>query len=74
MFRDGRSVVARVWVYEDKPAALPSEPETLVRTVRHAAGTCGRCYDYVGNVYAQLAKLGIDDPAVTQLWRAVSSP
>ena len=70
--RDGRSIIVRVWIYEGKHVSPAKEPEALVRAVCHATGTHGRCYDYVARVYAQLMEIGIDDPAVTQLWRAVS--
>lgn len=71
--RDGRSIVARVWIYEGKYVFPTNEPETLLHAVRHATGSRGTCYNYVEKICAQLAKVGIDDPAVTQLWRAVSS-
>jgi glutathione-specific gamma-glutamylcyclotransferase len=71
--RDGRSVVSRVWIYEGKHVSLTLEPEALVRAVCHATGTSGRCYEYIKSIYEQLAEMGIDDAAVTQLWLAVSN-
>lgn len=48
-------------------------PEALVSGVRSAKGSGGRCYKYVEEIYTLLAKVGIDDPAATQLWRTVLS-
>ncbi|WP_322068205.1 gamma-glutamylcyclotransferase [Paraburkholderia bannensis] len=70
--RNGRSVVARVWVYGGRHSSFFNEPEALVRAVRQAAGHSGRCYDYVERIHSQLSVIGIDDPAVTHLWRTIS--
>jgi len=52
----------------DQPIAVRAG---LVKT---ASGTRGSCLDYVINVRTELAKLGIVDSAVEQLWADVSRP
>jgi hypothetical protein len=37
-----------------------------------ATGTDGTCLAYVNGIAEKLSALGINDPAVTELWRAVS--
>lgn len=61
------SAHALVPLYTGKNILTPETTQGLVATVQQACGTSGACSDYVIDVHNQLAKLGIEDPAVTQL-------
>ncbi len=43
----------------------------LARMARTAHGTKGRCVDYVRNLAAKLARLGISDAAVEEFLKAI---
>lgn len=45
-----------------------------VSMARVAAGTAGRCIDYVAKIRQELVQREIDDPYVEQFWRALSEP
>lgn len=65
---NSQSLRASVALYTG--ATLPPRSAIkMIAVMRHAKGTCGRCLDYVANVHAELAKIGIDDPIVTELWK-----
>ena len=40
----------------------------IVTAIQCAKGASGLCRDYIAQVYEELDRLGIDDPAVTALW------
>jgi len=61
------SAHALVPLYTGKNILTPETAQELVATVQRACGTSGACSNYVIDVYNQLAKLGIEDLAVTQL-------
>lgn len=68
---DDADVQAYVPVYRGKnliPAAGLKEKAAMVRNGR---GTKSSCEDYVKEIADLLAKLKIDDPAVTELWQEV---
>ncbi|WP_186308722.1 gamma-glutamylcyclotransferase [Paraburkholderia sp. BCC1885] len=60
-------IQALVPLYTGKNILPSVTTRELVASIRQARGTSGACSDYVVDVHEQLAKLGIDDPAVTQL-------
>ena len=65
---------ARALVYLYRGANLiaePLTPEQLAAMAAGASGTDGLCVNYIKAVAEKLAALGIDDPAVVELWRAV---
>ncbi|MBE1163030.1 gamma-glutamylcyclotransferase [Dyella sp. 7MK23] len=53
------------------PALEIQAIEEMIAGIRRATGTNGSCFDYFANVYAELCKLGIDDPVVSRLWRSL---
>lgn len=61
------SVLALAPLYNGKNILPPATTQELVESVRQARGTSGACSDYIVDVYDKLARLGIDDPVVTQL-------
>jgi len=38
---------------------------------KQPVGDCGRCADYITNIFAKLAELGIKDRAVEEIRRAL---
>lgn len=59
---------ALVPIYVGQNILSPATPEELISCIRQANGKSGSCVDYVVSVHRQLLELGIDDPAVTQLY------
>jgi cation transport protein ChaC len=41
--------------------------------VVRANGKSGRCVEYVRRTFEGLARIGLDDPKVTELWEGVNS-
>lgn len=60
-------IQALVPLYTGKNILHRATPQELAESVRQACGTSGSCSEYVVDVHGKLAKLGIDDPTVTQL-------
>lgn len=67
----GDRLQASVPLYTGKNILSPQTLWELAATIRNASGTSGACLDYVTNVHVELTKLGIDDPAVTELWNCL---
>jgi cation transport protein ChaC len=71
---DETQVSAHVYIYEgprliDEGLSLEDRAAMIVE----AEGVAGSSYDYIKGVGAHLAKLGITDPAVDNLWRVVTA-
>jgi cation transport protein ChaC len=71
---EDRLSVALVYIYEgprliDEPMSL----EQKSRMVLSARGKSGTCFDYVKNIHEGLQSIGLDDPPVTELWKAVQN-
>jgi cation transport protein ChaC len=69
---DGVEVAALTYIYEgprliDENLTLAERAAMIVA----AKGAAGSSYDYIQGVRAHLAELGVADPAVEALWRAV---
>lgn len=60
-------VLALVPLYTGKNILPYTTTQELTESVQQARGKRGTCSDYVVDVHDQLSRLGIDDPAVTQL-------
>lgn len=73
IFVRGDCLKASVPLYSGKNILSPQSMLELSTNIREAFGTSGACVDYVANLYAELTKLGIDDPAVTELWNSLCS-
>jgi glutathione-specific gamma-glutamylcyclotransferase len=70
---DGQSEVsAFVPLYNGKNVIEGKTVEEVAEMVLAASGTEGACFDYVNGIAEKLSALGIGDPAVTELWRAVN--
>jgi cation transport protein ChaC len=70
----GDEVAALTYIYEGP--RLIGEDLTLqecAAMILEAEGVAGSSYDYIKGVRAHLAELGVNDPAVDELWRAVMS-
>lgn len=67
---DDSEVQGFVPIYYGKNILANAEQEKSLMVIR-AAGTDGSCRNYVKNVAELLISLGIDDPAVKELWQAV---
>ena len=70
---DGQEVTAQVFIYEgrnliDDSMPLADKADMVVK----AAGIRGSNFDYVTDTYEDLKRIGVDDPAVTALWEAVT--
>ena len=64
---DENDVVAIIPVYEGANILASRGLRDIVAQVRAAKGTSGPCVDYVAGIARELARLSIDDPAVTSL-------
>lgn len=69
--QDKTEVQASVPVYHGKNLVSPATAGERAVMVRNAAGTKSSCTDYVKEIAELLSTLGIDDPAVSELWKAV---
>ncbi len=71
---DTSEVNALVYIYAG--ASLIKDrltPEQLAVMSVKASGTDGLCVNYIKGIAEKLAALGVDDPAVADLWRAVTA-
>lgn len=64
-------VRALVWLYSGNNILTSQTSEEIVSNIRLARGSSGTCLDYIGSVYEQLRKLGINDPEVIEMWDRV---
>lgn len=51
----------------------PRKPVEIIADMRLTTGSSGCCSDYILNVHAELARIGIDDPVVTELRKHLDS-
>ena len=59
---------ALVPLYSGKNLIRSPDTQTIIESVHQASGiSSGKCIDYVFGIYNQLEKLGINDPAVTEM-------
>lgn len=58
---------ALVPLYSGKNLIRSPDTQTIIESVHQASGSSGKCIDYVFGIYDQLEKLGINDPAVTEM-------
>jgi cation transport protein ChaC len=70
---DQFEVLAFVPLYNGKNVIESKAIEEVAEMVLAASGTDGTCLGYVKGIANELSALGIDDPAVTELWKAVES-
>ena len=70
---DGEEVRGLVYVYKGTNVINPepSLEEKVAMIVVAAKGTHGTGFDYISGLAEGLSKLGINDPAVDELWLAV---
>ena len=68
----GDAITARTYIY-DGPRLLEDGLTLEVRAamILLAEGIAGSSYDYIANVRDHLDQLGVNDPAVDELWHAV---
>jgi cation transport protein ChaC len=71
---DGRNVLAFAYIYNGKTVLDPNAPlvERADMVVR-AKGKSGICVEYVRRIFEGLARIGLDDPKVTELWEGVKN-
>lgn len=70
---DQSEVSALVPLYNGKNVIEGKTTEELAAMVLAASGTHGTCLDYVTGIVVKLSSLGINDPAVSDLWEAVNN-
>ncbi len=70
---DQSEVSALVPLYNGKNVIEGKSPEELAAMVLVASGTDGTCLSYVTGIVDKLSSLGINDPAVSELWKAVNN-
>jgi glutathione-specific gamma-glutamylcyclotransferase len=68
---DGREVRAIVPLYEGQNLIKADTPEAVAALVSKANGTSGSCRSYVIDVDSKLSEIGVEDPAVSVLIRAL---
>ncbi len=66
-------IAALVPVYEGNNLIHADSVEQIADMVLRASGKDGKCIKYVNGIAEKLHCLGIDDPAVSELWRALRS-
>ena len=66
---DKTEVSAFVPLYEGKNVIDGKTLEEIAQMVAAASGIDGACLAYINDIAENLCALGIDDPAVTELWR-----
>ncbi|BAQ17046.1 cation transport protein chaC [Methyloceanibacter caenitepidi] len=68
------AVTARTYIY-DGPRLIENGLTLQERAamILVAEGIAGSSYDYIANVRAHLDRLGVNDPAVDELWHAVAA-
>ena len=64
-------VMAFAPVYDGRNVLQSSTLQATASMVVTASGTKGACSVYVRGIAEELVKLGIDDPVVAELWKAV---
>jgi cation transport protein ChaC len=69
---DQSEVSAFVPLYNGKNVIEGKTLEEVAEMVLAASGTDGTCLAYVNGIAEKLSALGINDPAVTELWKAVN--
>ena len=67
----GGAVLALVTIYEGSNLIQAASVDEAAEMACRAAGSGGRCIDYVRNIASKLAELGISDPAVSDLIAAI---
>ena len=68
----GDDVIQLVPLYEGKNLIRPISVEQIAKMALRATGKDGSCVCYINGVARELRRLGIDDPAVSQLWLILS--
>jgi cation transport protein ChaC len=68
---NGPEVSAIVPIYEGKNLVKADTPEAIAALVTRASGRSGSCRAYVIDVATKLKNIGVDDPAVTAVVRAL---
>lgn len=67
----GGDIVAIVPVYDGTNLIAARGVDEIAKMVVQASGTQGQCLRYVKGVAEELHRLGIEDPAVGELWRTL---
>ena len=70
---DGCDVEAITPIYEGPNVIEGRTRQQLLAIILAAHGTSGSCSEYVRSVAEQLAARGIEDPAVSELWKALKA-
>jgi cation transport protein ChaC len=70
---DQSEVSALVPLYNGQNVIEGKTTEELAAMVLVASGTDGTCLSYVNGIADKLSALGINDPAVSALWKAVNN-
>jgi cation transport protein ChaC len=68
---DGAEHQAVVALYTGTNTFATSSPAELARFAMTATGSSGRCRDYIDATHQHLKLLGIDDPAVSSVWKCM---
>jgi glutathione-specific gamma-glutamylcyclotransferase len=68
----GDVITPLVPLYEGKNLIRPISAKRIAEMALRATGKDGSCIDYINSIAAELRRLEIDDPAVSQLWWSVS--
>ena len=72
-FEDQSEVSALVPLYNGPKVIEGKTTEELAAMVLTASGTDGTCLSYVNGIADKLSAMGISDPAVSALWKAVNN-
>lgn len=70
----GDEITAIVPIYEGNNLIPVSSVDKIVQMTIRANGKDGACVDYVKGIAEELRRLGIDDPAVSELWHVLVRP
>jgi len=70
---NGDEITAIVPIYEGNNLIHADRIAILVEMILQASGKDGKCIFYLKGLTEELHRLGIDDPAVSDLWQALRS-
>lgn len=72
-FESGDEITATVPIYEGSNIIDEDRIEIILDMIIKASGKYRKCIVYINGLAEELHRLGIDDPAVSDLWQALRS-
>jgi glutathione-specific gamma-glutamylcyclotransferase len=70
--QSGDEIASLVSLYAGNNLIRLISVERIAKMALRAKGKDGSCVDYINGIAGELRRMGIDDPAVSQLWLTLS--